>query len=118
VTRALTLILVLLSTALSVVAARDLDGRWAQTNPVIHDWFRSLRNEGNAYCCDGADGQRIADPDWGIDANGYWVRLDNGVQRVTADQLVTAKNRVGYAIVWAYDQPNSKVRCFMPGATG
>ena len=56
------------------VAARDLDGRYADS--PLHDWFNHLAS-GRGLCCSVADGETVADPDRKSKEGHYRVRLDN-----------------------------------------
>jgi hypothetical protein len=99
-------------------AARD-HGQFGATDPAISQWFRSLRSVGGAWCCDQADGSRVEDPNWRIEQDGtYSVRLDGDWQRMPPNAIVTATNRVGFAVAWTYLVDGHQVaRCFMPGTT-
>ena len=107
---------------LNVVSARDLDGRWAQQDPAMHDWFNGLAS-GKGMCCSFADGKSIADVDWDTDGvandenSGYRVRLDGVWHDVPNSAMVPDNNRYGPAVVWPYSDGTGGwlIRCFMPG---
>lgn len=99
---------------------RDVDGKYAQSNPELHDWFMGLRSKGNAPCCADADG--TPDPDW-VGKKGpdglwhYQVRLGGKWVDVPDDAVVDGPNRAGRTIVWTYTLYGEVyVRCFMPGS--
>lgn len=80
-------------------------------------WFQSLTNQMGGSCCDGSDFVRVEDPDWGIDGNDYWVKIDGEKHIVPKERLVIVPNKVGYAVVWPYHMDGKRIpRCFMPGA--
>jgi len=92
----------------------------AQAHDGMHDdWFRSLKNNYGASCCDGSDALRVEDPSWGIEDGRYYVTLNGKKHVVSPEQLVQATNIIGYAIVWPYGdgQGGDLIRCFMPGTT-
>jgi hypothetical protein len=107
-----------LAGALTAAQARDR-GQFGTPDPAISTWFKSLHSTGGAWCCDQADGARVEDPNWRIEPNGtYSVRLDGDWQPVKPEAVVTATNRVGYAVAWTYFQNGKQVaRCFMPGTS-
>lgn len=103
VTRILVAVLMLLSTS-----ALPHDGH--HENDA---WFKSLRSVGGMGCCDGTDAQRVDDLDWKTEDNGeYSVRIKGEWFHITKDQIVTVPNKVGYAIVWIWQ---NKITCFMAG---
>jgi len=96
------------------VAARDLDGRYA--NSPLKSWFDHLAS-GKGLCCSMADGESVADPDWDSKEGHYRVRLENNWVDVPDDAVITEPNRAGRTMVWPirYDG-QILVRCFMPGS--
>lgn len=91
--------------------------KWGH-DAATSQWFKSLRAPTGIPCCDYADGVRLEDPEWresqdgtySVFAKGKWWAIDK-------DHIVTAPNRVGYAILWwpeHWDHPS----CFLPGARG
>jgi len=96
------------------VAARDLDGRYA--NSPLKSWFDHLAS-GKGLCCSMADGESVADPDWESKQGHYRVRLENNWVDVPDDAVITEPNRAGRTMVWPirYDG-QILVRCFMPGS--
>lgn len=91
------------------------DGRFADS--PLKGWFDKLAS-GKGLCCSFADGQSIADPDWGTHDGHYWVILDGVRYAVPPDAVVTEPNRYGQAVVWPYHDGNGEVRirCFIAGA--
>jgi hypothetical protein len=109
-------LLLLILLADGPAAARD-DGRYAQVDRSIRDWFRGLTNQRGVNCCDTIDGIRLEDPDWELTGDGYRVRLDGVWLDVPAIAVITKPNRVGYVIVWrVFDGGKPVIRCFLPGA--
>ena len=99
--------------------ARDLDGHYAQANPQMHEWFKSLHSTGSMVpCCDIADGKRVDDVDWQTKDGHYQVRLEGKWIDVPDDAVVTAPNKFGPAVVWpfSYGEGDIHIRCFMPGS--
>ena len=96
------------------VAARDLDGRYA--NSPLKSWFDHLTS-GKGLCCSMADGESVADPDWESKQGHYRVRLENNWVDVPDDAVITEPNRAGRTMVWPirYDG-QILVRCFIPGS--
>jgi len=96
------------------VAARDLDGRYA--NSPLKSWFDHLAS-GKGLCCSMADGESVADPDWDSKEGHYRVRLENNWVDVPDDAVITEPNRAGRTMVWPirYDG-QILVRCFIPGS--
>lgn len=115
-------LLILAAAALAAVAfswgayARDT-GQWGH-DAATSEWFKSLRAPNGIPCCDYADGVRLEDPDWRENPDGSYAVFAKGAwHAIDKDHIITATNRVGYAIVWwpeHWDHPS----CFMPGAKG
>lgn len=99
----------------SAALARDLDGRYAQSD--LKPWFDKLRSA-KALCCSFADGVSIRDVDWDTQDGRYRVRLDGKWIVVPDDAVIHEANRFGPAVVWPYQAPNGEtlIRCFIPGA--
>jgi len=86
--------------------ARD-DGRFADVDPVVREWFRSQRVPGGSHagtsCCTEADGV-YAEED--IRAGQFWFRYQTREGRSVdwtlagPDQLITTPNKHGRAVVW------------------
>ena len=92
--------------------------RWASQEPSLREWFRGLRSPSGFPCCDYADGNRIEDPDYAENIDGsYDVTVSGKLLHVPRDKVVTATNRIGYAIFWGRPD-HDFVYCFMPGARG
>jgi hypothetical protein len=100
-------------------AARDLDGRYA--NSPLKGWFDSLRS-GKGPCCSDADGTALADVDWEAKGGRYRVRIEGQWWDVPDDAVIKEPNRVGRTMVWpVYISPMGgpvriDIRCFMPGS--
>jgi hypothetical protein len=99
--------------------ARD-NGQWAQADPEIKQWFNGLQSVSRVLCCSFADGLRIDDVDWRRTSNEdypFQVHLEGQWVDVPAAAVVSAKNRVGYAIVWPVMNRGERIaiRCFMAG---
>lgn len=96
--------------------ARDLDGRYAATNPELHDWFESLRS-GRGPCCSDADGSAVLDADWESKGGHYRVRIDGEWVPVPDEAVITEPNRIGRTMVWPIKgYLGVSIRCFMPGS--
>lgn len=92
--------------------ARDV-GQYSHTSPELHDWFKGLHNPRGTPCCEDADGYRLDDADWRMEADGtYSVRLKGEWVPVDPDAVVRESNHVGYALVWIF---NGRINCFLPG---
>lgn len=101
--------------ALLPAVARDLQGRYAQSE--LHEWFNGLKSQRGGLCCSLADGNAIKDVDWEASPNGYRVRIDGKWFEVPPDALVLEPNKFGAAVVWKYETAEGiQIRCFMPGA--
>jgi hypothetical protein len=100
-------------------AARDLDGRFA--NSPLHNWFESLRS-GKGPCCSDADGRSLSDVDWESRDGHYRVYIDGVWWDVPDEAVITEPNRAGRTMVWpVYYSPQGgpvriEIRCFMPGS--
>jgi hypothetical protein len=100
-------------------AARDLDGRFA--NSPLKGWFESLRS-GKGPCCSDADGKALSDVDWESKDGHYRVRIEDQWWDVPDEAVITEPNRVGRTMVWPiYISPlggplRVDIRCFMPGS--
>ena len=102
--------------------ARDLDGRYATGDAVLHAWFDQLAS-GKGLCCSFVDGSKVEDVDWDTqrDADGgvhYRVRLNGQWLDVPDAAVVKEPNRFGPAVVWPYNDTFGylQIRCFIPGA--
>jgi hypothetical protein len=96
------------------------NGQYAADDP-LKDWWSSLNNAQGGNCCSGADGRRVAVPDWektGDPEFPYRVNIDGEWVRVSRHNVVEATNRVGYPVVWPVTEEGGHpyARCFMPGA--
>jgi hypothetical protein len=104
----------LLALALSGAAARDPDGRYA--NSPLKEWFNHLAS-GKGLCCSLADGETVADPDWRTERGHYQVRLEGAWIDVPDDAVITEPNRDGRTMVWPLRLYGAlTIRCFMPGS--
>lgn len=119
---ALVLAAVLIVGFIVVSYARDLDGRYAQSD--LLEWFNKLHATGSGIpCCSFADGWSIDDADWTIEGDHYRVRIEGAWYDVPEGAVVKEPNRLKppRAVVWPYKSANEgaiQVRCFMPGTEG
>lgn len=83
----------------------------------LHKWFEGLSSPTGGYCCAETDGIKIDDPDWGHDAQGYWVVLSGEKVRVPPGALISKRHaKVKYAVVWRqFLDGRPAIRCFLPG---
>jgi hypothetical protein len=108
------IVLMLLPLASGPGAARDPDGRYA--NSPLKQWFDSLRS-GKGPCCSDADGYALSDVDWESGNGHYRVRIDGQWHDVPEDAVITEPNRVGRTMVWPIrGYQGLTIRCFMPGS--
>ena len=101
-------------------AARDLDGRYA--NSPLKQWFDRL-SSGRGRCCSDADGTALSDVDWETKDGHYRVRIEGQWWDVPDDAVIKEPNRAGRTMVWPiiyYSVANLplrvEIRCFMPGS--
>jgi len=105
--------------SLPTVAARDVDGRYA--NSPLKSWFESLHSN-KGPCCSDADGTALSDVDWKSDDGHYLVRVEERWWNVPDEAVIKEANRAGRAIVWPiyYRESNTllriDIRCFIPGS--
>jgi hypothetical protein len=108
----------LLTIAAHKAAARDLDGRYA--NSPLKGWFESLHS-GKGPCCSDADGTALSDVDWEGRDGHYRVRIEGQWWDVPDEAVIKEPNRAGRTMVWpvyyrALGAPlRVDIRCFMPG---
>jgi hypothetical protein len=106
----------------SPAIARD-NGRYAQVDPKIRQWFRNqLSPKTGGNCCDEAAGV-YAEED--IRGEHYWTRFpqSNGEwMQVPDDVVINDPNRNGAPVVWWYYERNPvskqrelKIRCYAVG---
>ncbi len=114
---AVAIAMLLLVLGMRAHAAGDAQ-KWGHDSETS-DWFRNLHNPGGFPCCDYADGNRIEDPDYSENEDGsYEVNVaGRGSVHVPKEKVVTATNRVGYAIIW-WNPSAPDPYCFLPGARG
>jgi hypothetical protein len=106
--------LLMLPLAADPGAARDPDGRYA--NSPLKQWFDSLRS-GKGPCCSDADGYALSDVDWESGNGHYRVRIEGAWYDVPEDAVITEPNRVGRTMVWPIrGYQGMSIRCFMPGS--
>jgi hypothetical protein len=107
----------------SNVNARELTpGQYDTVPQSTKDFFSSLKNAANEYCCSVADCE--ATDQWGIKDNHYRVYLskwekwvDVPSEKVIIDPEVLKKNPTGSAIVCYNKVTNTDIiYCFVPGA--
>ena len=91
------------------------NGQWGH-DPATSEWFKSLHNPNGLPCCDYTDGTRIEDPaSWRDNKDGsYEVFARDQWVHVPKEKVVTAINRVGYAILW-WAPGVAGPYCFLPG---
>jgi hypothetical protein len=107
-------ILLMLPLASGPGAARDPDGRYA--NSPLKQWFDSLKS-GKGPCCSDADGYALSDVDWESGNGHYRVRIEGEWYDVPEDAVITEPNRVGRTMVWPMrGYQGMTIRCFMPGS--
>ena len=76
------------------------DGRDWGHDPATSQWFKSLRNSQGLSCCDTVDGVRLEAPEWKENPDGTYEVFARGEwHTVDKDRVLTATNRVGYAIL-------------------
>jgi hypothetical protein len=108
------LVVLLTSTSMHLVHARDPDGRYA--NSPLKQWFDSLRS-GKGPCCSDADGSAVSDVDWESKDGHYRVRLEGEWVDVPDEAVITEPNRIGRTMVWPIrGYMGVSIRCFMPGS--
>jgi len=101
-----------------IAAARDLDGRFA--NSPLHNWFESLHSD-KGPCCSDADGTALSDVDWEVRDGHYRVRIEGQWWDVPEEAVIKEPNRSGRTMVWPvyYRELDSllriEVRCFIAG---
>jgi hypothetical protein len=103
-------------------SARDLDGRYAQSQ--LKPWFDSLKSGNGDLCCSSSDGRVIEDADWDTRGDRYRVRVpgprpDDPPMWVDVpdDAVIAEPNRAGRTMVWPmYGVIGLTIRCFMPGS--
>lgn len=104
---------------LHTAAARDLDGRYA--NSPLKGWFERLASS-KGPCCADADGQALSDVDWQSKDGHYRVRIDGEWLDVPDAAVIKEPNRAGRTMVWPlYHRAVGaivavEIRCFMPGS--
>lgn len=103
--------------------ARD-DGRFAQADPELRQWFRDQKSPATGIsCCSEADGE-FAEEDIRYDGNGvghYWTRWSAHPQWIEVPDgvVIRAPNKWGRPTVWGRkDQLNGTyvIRCYAPGS--
>ena len=105
--------------SLPTVAARDVDGRYA--NSPLRSWFESLHS-GKGTCCSDADGTVLSDVDWKSENGHYLVRVEGKWWIVPDEAVIGEANLAGRAMVWpVYHREfetlvRIEIRCFIPGS--
>jgi len=118
---AFVLVLVIASRVLAPhkAAARDLDGRYA--NSPLKSWFESLHSS-KGPCCSDADGTALSDVDWEAKDGHYRVRIEGQWWDVPDEAVIKEPNRAARTMVWpiyyrSLGAPlHLEIRCFMPGS--
>lgn len=88
--------------AIGPAASRDRDGRYAASNPALHEWFEHLASS-RGLCCSDADGFALTDVDWEVQdkpGSHFRVVVDGGWMDVPDEAVITEPNRFGRAMVW------------------
>jgi len=107
-------VLLMLPLASGPGAARDPDGRYA--NSPLKQWFDSLKS-GKGPCCSDADGYALSDVDWESGNGHYRVRIEGDWVDVPDEAVITEPNRAGRTMVWPIrGYGGLTIRCFMPGS--
>ena len=102
-----------------MAAARDLDGRYA--NSPLKSWFESLHSR-KGPCCSDADGTALSDVDWEAKDGHYRVRIENQWWDVPDAAVIKEPNRAGRTMVWPVyfreldNVLRVEVRCFIAGS--
>lgn len=102
-----------------LAAARDLDGRYA--NSPLKGWFESLHSR-KGPCCSDADGTALSDVDWETKDGHYRVRIEGLWWDVPDEAVIREPNRAGRTMVWPvyYRELDNllrvEVRCFIAGS--
>lgn len=115
------LVMMAASLLVSAALARDLEGRYA--NSELKQWFDGLKS-GKGPCCSDADGSAISDADWETQSrpgSHYRVRIPGNDGKlawidVPDEAVITEPNRAGKTMVWPIrGYLGTSIRCFMPG---
>jgi hypothetical protein len=77
-------VLLMLPLAAVPGAARDPDGRYA--NSPLKQWFDSLKS-GRGPCCSDADGSAVSDVDWESKGGHYRVRIDATLEDLAGNSI-------------------------------
>jgi len=78
-------------------AARDLDGRYA--NSPLKSWFESLHSS-KGPCCSDADGTALSDVDWEAKDGHYRVRIEGQWWDVPDEAVIKEPNQAARTMVW------------------
>ena len=111
------LLLLALLAVVSAAQARD-DGRFAQADPALKDWYRSLTAPSNKHiaCCDESDCKRT---EVEMSPRGYRARTPDGQWiDVPEKAIITDRgNPTGAPVLCAAGNPRDgwRVVCFVPG---
>ena len=106
-----------LATIVTAAHARD-DGRYAQADPAVRDWFRSLTTPSNKHigCCDESDCLRT---EFETGPRGYRARTPDGQWIDVPETAVIygQKNPTGGPVLCALKDARGgwRVLCFVPG---
>lgn len=86
----------------------------------LDGWFKSLKSNGGAYCCDGSDATSLDNVDWDSKDGRYRVRIKGAWVDVPDGAIINEPNLDGQTMVWPIWGPNGSVgvRCFIPGSMG
>jgi hypothetical protein len=115
--RACLAVLICALSIVSIAQARDLEGRYAQSDPRIKGWIEGLTDKNGTSCCDTADGHEVEG--WDMGPAGYRVKVQGRWLEVPPEALIEGPNLLGYARAWLrYQNGEPRVRCFIGGAGG
>jgi hypothetical protein len=104
---------------LHMAAARDVDGRYADS--PLKSWFENLHSS-KGPCCSDADGTALSDVDWKANDDHYLVRIEGQWWDVPDEAVIREPSRAGRTMVWPvyYRERNTllrvDIRCFIPGS--
>ena len=101
-----------LALACTAVLATD-NGQYANVDPAIRAWFKSVKAKSGIPCCDISDGHTTT---WRSKGATYEVPIDGEWVEVPEEAVIwEAGNPVGEAVIWyvRYDG-RLHIRCFVP----
>jgi len=102
-----------------VAAEAKWKPQYADTDPVIAQWYRGLSSKAGGFCCDQSDGHDFF--------GDYKLHSDGSVEfdaigahfHIEADYVVNVANPTGHAVWFYNDYGRGRITyCFVPGAGG